>query len=55
MPVGCLTGDREGGSVPVKDGVEGKSGNSPIDRAEDRDNGVIPVDPFPVDPVLVAV
>ena len=54
-PVGCLTGDREVGNVPVKDGVEGKSGKSPNDSAEDKDNGVIPVEPLPIDTVVAVV
>jgi hypothetical protein len=55
VPADCLTGDREVGNVPLKDGAEEevKSGNRPIVSAEDRDNGVIPVDPLAVDPLAV--
>ena len=59
MPADCLTGDREVGNVPLKDGAEEevKSGNRPMVSAEDRDYGVIPVDPLPVDwlPVVPVV
>ena len=55
MPADCLTGDREVGNVPLKDGAEEevKSGKRPMVSAEDRDNGVIPVDPLAVDPLAV--
>jgi hypothetical protein len=55
VPADCLTGDREVGNVPLKDGAEEevKSENRPMVSAEDRDNGVIPVDPLAVDPAPV--
>jgi hypothetical protein len=56
VPADCLTGDREVGNVPLKEGAEEevKSENRPMVSAEDRDNGVIPVDPLPVDWLPVA-